>query len=79
MIGPTLGTEAGDGYDPERLAHLLPLWTAHGFMTRKLMRADDLGALLAEALGACFAHPEIAVEDLSLEPPGPPAGAGEGA
>lgn len=76
VVGPTLGTEVGDGYAPARLAELFPLWMAHGFMTERLMQAEDLGALLAEMLATCFAHPGIALEDLVLEPPGPPLVAG---
>jgi NAD(P)-dependent dehydrogenase (short-subunit alcohol dehydrogenase family) len=71
VIGPTVGTEAGRGWGGERFAELVRLWQAHGFMTRRHLEAGDLGAFLVEALAATFAHPEIALEDLVVEPTGP--------
>ncbi len=70
VLGPTVGTEALQGADPELAGDLIRRWTAQGFMTRRQMQAADVGTLLAEILATCLAHPGIVVEDLRLEPPG---------
>ncbi len=71
VVGPTIGTDAARDYDLELAGDLFREWTAHAFMTEKMMQADDLGQLLAEMLSGVLAHPEIAVQDLRVEPPGP--------
>ncbi len=71
VVGPTIGTDIARDYEPARVGELMRLWVAHGFMTRLQMRAEELGAVLAEVLASARSHPEVAIEDLRLEPPGP--------
>jgi len=70
VIGPTVGTEFLEGEELARAAALLPDWIAQGFMTRQHMQAEELGALLVGVLGTALEHPDIALEDLCLQPPG---------
>ena len=71
IVGPTIGTDAARDYDLNLVGDLFRQWTAQAFMTEKMMQADDLGQLIAEVLSTVLAHPEIAMQDLRLEPPGP--------
>lgn len=72
VLGPTLGTDVARDYDAAAAGDLLRRWVAHGFMTERHLQAAELGELLADVLATCLAHPDVAVEDLRLEPPGPP-------
>ena len=70
VIGPTLGTDAARDYDLGLAADLFRQWTDHAFMTARHMDSADLGQLITEPLATSVSHPEIAVQDLRVEPPG---------
>jgi hypothetical protein len=53
------------------VAELMSDWLAQGFMTRRHLDAADLGSMLVEMLTTLLAHPEISLEDLRVQPPGP--------
>ena len=69
VMGATLGTEFGDGFDAAVLGTAFERWMATG-VSLTAMEADDVGRHLAETLAVVLAHPTIDVPDLCLDPRG---------
>jgi NAD(P)-dependent dehydrogenase (short-subunit alcohol dehydrogenase family) len=74
VIGPTLGTEFGNAFDPEAMVAAFPSWFAHGEVGLELMNPDEVASVLVGALGSAWARPSIDLQALTLRPPGPLAG-----
>lgn len=71
VVGPTVGTEFGDGFDPEAVAAAFPLWFAHGEIGTGMMDKDELADILLTSLGEALDRPSIDVQGMTLRPPGP--------
>jgi NAD(P)-dependent dehydrogenase (short-subunit alcohol dehydrogenase family) len=65
VMGATIPTEFGDGFDRDHLTVALQRWAATG-VPPTAMETDDVGRQLAEVLGVVLAHPGIDVPDLCL-------------
>jgi NAD(P)-dependent dehydrogenase (short-subunit alcohol dehydrogenase family) len=70
-VGATLGTDFGNGFEPELLGQALNEWMRHGEMRAGHMEVGELGGVIVDALAAALAHPGIDVQHLVLRPPGP--------
>lgn len=69
ILGPTMPTDFGKGFEPTVLSTAMGRWIAGG-LSMTAMDTDDVGRHLAEVLGVILAHPGIDVPDLRLEPRG---------
>jgi NAD(P)-dependent dehydrogenase (short-subunit alcohol dehydrogenase family) len=67
VLGPTMPTGFGDGFDPETLTTALRRWPAQG-LSPAAMETDDVGRHLAGALALVLAHPDVDTCELRLEP-----------
>jgi NAD(P)-dependent dehydrogenase (short-subunit alcohol dehydrogenase family) len=70
VVGPTMPTGFGDGFDPALAGALFGPWIAGGWMTRALMDTSDLGAVIVELMATGLAHPGVDLRRVNLEPPG---------
>ncbi|MCB0995602.1 MAG: SDR family oxidoreductase [Acidimicrobiales bacterium] len=70
VLGPTLPTEFGDAFPPDRLGELFGHWQRQGFRTG-LMNADDVAEQLAVTYTTMFSFPTFGVEELLLRAPEP--------
>jgi NAD(P)-dependent dehydrogenase (short-subunit alcohol dehydrogenase family) len=71
VVGSTIGTEFGLGFDPDVMAEVAVHWIHHGEMRMNVMRPDELGALILTNLAGALEHPSIDVQDMVFRPPGP--------
>ena len=69
VMGATIGTDFGTGFDMELITRGLDRWAAAG-VSMTMMDADDVGQQLTELYGVLLAHPQIDVPDLCLDPRG---------
>ena len=71
-VGDTTGTDFGRSFDERRVAQLLPLWATHAALSEHMMDCGDLGAVIVQLLAVTLGHPQVAMRDLVLHPPGGP-------
>ncbi len=71
VMGATVGTDFGLGFDMGLITAGLDRWSAAG-VSMTMMDADDVGQQLTEVYAVLLAHPEIDVPDLCLDPRGVP-------
>lgn len=69
VMGATMPTEFGDGFDMAVVTTALERWAASG-VPLSTMETDDVGRQLAAALAVALAHPGVDVPDLTLQPRG---------
>jgi len=69
-VGSTEGTEFARDFDPEVAGELFPEWLALGRLPAQLMKADELGATVADALAVALAAPGVDCHDITLRAPG---------
>ena len=69
VMGATIGTDFGAGFDMELITTGLDRWAAAG-VSMTMMDADDVGQQLTEVFAVLLAHPQIDVPDLCLDPRG---------
>ncbi len=69
VMGATMPTEFGDGFDPAVLDAALARWAAAG-VPMGVMETDEVGRHLVAALAVVLAHPGVDVPDLRLAPRG---------
>ena len=69
VMGATIGTDFGTGFDMELITAGLDRWAAAG-VSMSMMGADDVGQQLTEVYAVLLAHPQIDVPDLCLDPRG---------
>ncbi len=69
VMGATIGTDFGLGFDMDLITVGLERWQAAG-VSMAMMDADDVGRHLVEVFGVLLAHPGIDVPDLVLDPRG---------
>jgi NAD(P)-dependent dehydrogenase (short-subunit alcohol dehydrogenase family) len=73
VIGPTFGTEFGDGFDGDTLMEAKPRWVVAGQQPATMMRPDDVAAVVVDVLATMRAHPGVEIPVLPVDPPGGPA------
>lgn len=71
VMGATVGTDFGNGFDMDLITIALGRWVASG-VSLTMMEADDVGRQLSEMFAVLLAHPGIDVPDLCLDPRGEP-------
>lgn len=69
VMGATIGTDFGTGFDVKVITEGLERWAAAG-VSMTMMGADDVGRQLTELYAVLLAHPQIDVPDLCLDPRG---------
>ena len=69
VMGATVGTDFGIGFDMGLITAGLDRWSAAG-VSMNMMDADDVGQQLTEVYAVLLAHPQIDVPDLCLDPRG---------
>ncbi|MBL7499214.1 SDR family oxidoreductase [Frankia sp. CNm7] len=74
-IGATMPTEIANDFDHTVLGEVLPKWASNGLVTAEYMHVDDVGVAIAETVAFAFAHPAIAVDDVTLNPASAPVDA----
>jgi len=77
-VGATYPTEFGLGFDPERLASAMELWTRHGHTQEELMATDDVAETLVATFETLLAHPGVGFEQLVVRSPSGVTSAVEG-
>jgi NAD(P)-dependent dehydrogenase (short-subunit alcohol dehydrogenase family) len=70
-VGATQPTEFGEAFDMRSLGPAMEAWARHGLTQAEYMDTDDVAAFFVTTLGAALAHPNIAVEHLTLRSPSP--------
>jgi NAD(P)-dependent dehydrogenase (short-subunit alcohol dehydrogenase family) len=69
VMGATIGTDFGTGFDNDMLGVAFERWAAGG-ISMTVMETDDVGRHLAEVLGVALAHPHVDLPDLVVDPRG---------
>jgi NAD(P)-dependent dehydrogenase (short-subunit alcohol dehydrogenase family) len=76
-VGSTEGTEFARDFDPEVAGELFPEWLALGLLPAQLMKVDELGGAVADALAVALAAPGVDCHDITLRAPGRVSSSGE--
>jgi NAD(P)-dependent dehydrogenase (short-subunit alcohol dehydrogenase family) len=70
VIGSTVGTEFGDGFDGELLQEAFARWIVNAQGTAQMMTTDDLVPVLVDLLTTLRAHPGVDLPRVDLAPTG---------
>jgi NAD(P)-dependent dehydrogenase (short-subunit alcohol dehydrogenase family) len=70
VVGDTLGTDFGTGFDPDTMTALLPHWIVEAHLYTRQMDPRDVAETVVAALATAYEHPGVELSDLRLEPPG---------
>jgi NAD(P)-dependent dehydrogenase (short-subunit alcohol dehydrogenase family) len=70
IIGSTIGTEFGAGFDASVLSEAFPRWVVTGQQTAAMMQPDELAAVVVDVLATLRANPGVEIPQLPLDPPG---------
>jgi NADP-dependent 3-hydroxy acid dehydrogenase YdfG len=72
VIGTTIGTEFGDGMDPELLLEAMPRWVVAGQQTSGMMAPEEVAEVAIDVLATLRRHPNVEIPILPLDPIGGP-------
>lgn len=69
-IGPTMGTEFANTFDPELLNDAFTRWINLGQHTANTMSVDGLAQVVMSLITTLLEHPDVDMPRVYLEPPG---------
>jgi NAD(P)-dependent dehydrogenase (short-subunit alcohol dehydrogenase family) len=74
VLGATVPTDFGVGFDPARVGSAWADWERHGIVQEGLMDTEDVAALLVELYASALRHPSAHVEEITIRSPSPVVG-----
>jgi NADP-dependent 3-hydroxy acid dehydrogenase YdfG len=69
-VGSTLGTEFGDDFDGEVLNDAMTRWVAAAEHDATYMSLQSLSEVIVGVIGMLFAHPDVDIRAITIQPPG---------
>ena len=71
VVGATVPTEFGTGFEAEHLVPAMASWERHGRFQQEFMVTDDVANVLVDVYATALQHPGVGVEEITLRSPSP--------